>query len=117
MAVQRSYETITLVASQDLTAHQFMPVMIAGGVAITSLLARGILMTKPLAGDHMTVGYKGQMKAKAGAAINSGSQVGVTTSGFMIAVTTSAYVGFALEEVGSGDLFTGVFDFVAGQVA
>jgi len=43
MAVQRNFETITLVASQDLTAHQFMPVMIAGGVAITSLLAKGLL--------------------------------------------------------------------------
>ena len=117
MAVQRNFETLTLVASQDLTAHQFMPVMIAGGVAITSLLAKGLLQNKALAGDYITVGYKGQMKAKSGAAINSGSQLGVTTSGFLISVVTSAYVGFAMEQVGSGDLFTGIFDFVGGQIA
>ncbi len=114
MAVQRKFDTITLVASQDLTAHLFMPVTIAGGVAEDSTEARGLLQNKALFGDHITLGYKGQMKAKSGAAINSGAQVGVTTSGFMISVVTSAYVGFALTQVGSGDLFTGVFDFVAG---
>lgn len=117
MAVQRKFDTITLVSSTDLTGHQFKPVGINGLIAETSLPARGILQNKPLNGDHMTVGYKGQMKAYAGAAINSGAQVGVTTSGFMITVTGSAYVGFALTQVGSGDLFTGVFDFVTGLIA
>ena len=54
------------------------------------------------------------MKAYAGAAINSGAQVGVTTSGFLITVTTSAYVGLALESAASGDLFSFVGDFNMG---
>lgn len=117
MTVERHYETITVVASQDLTTHQFKPVDLSGGVAVTTLLAAGILTNKAYTGDHATLAYKGQMKAYAGAVINSGAQVGVTASGFMIAVTTSAYVGIALAQVASGDIFPFVGDFNMGQVA
>ncbi len=117
MAVQRVFDTITIVASADLTTHQFKPVGRDGLIAESSLAAIGLLQTKPLNGDHCTVGYKGQMKAYSGAAINSDAQVGVTTSGFLIAVTTSSYVGKALDQVASGDLFTGVFDFNMGEIA
>ncbi len=117
MSVQRDFDTQTIVASADLTGHQFKPVGLDGLIAETTLPAIGLLQTKPLNGDHCTVGYKGQMKAYSGAAINSGSQVGVTTSGFLIAVTTSAYVGKAIVQVASGDLFTGIFDFNMGQIA
>ncbi len=118
MAVQRKFDTITVVCSAaDLSAHQFMPVQLDGLIAETTLPAIGLLQNKPLNGDHMTVGYKGQMKAFAGAAINSDAQLGVTTSGFIIAVTTSAYIGKTLVQVASGDLFTGIFDFNMGQIA
>jgi hypothetical protein len=115
MAVERQFETITVTASQDLTGHQYKAVGLDGLVAATSLAAKGLARNKALSGDHLTLGYKGQMKAIAGGAINSGSQVGVTTSGFLIAVATSSYVGVALVQVASGDLFTGVFDFNMGQ--
>ena len=117
MAVERNYETLTVVASQDLTGHQFKAVGLHGGVAGATLGAVGIARTKALAGDHMTVAFKGQMKAYAGAAINSGAQVGVTASGYLITVTTSAYVGIALATAGSGDIFPFVGDFNMGQVA
>jgi hypothetical protein len=117
MAVENRYETLTIVASTDLSGHQFKPVGINGLIAETSLAAIGIARNKALNGDHLTVAYKGQMKAYAGAAINSGSQVGVTTSGFLIAVTTSAYVGIALAQVASGDIFPFVGDFNMGQIA
>ena len=114
MAVERHFETITVVASQDLTGHLFKPVGLHGGVAETTLEAMGVLRNKAYTGDHATLAYKGQMKAYAGAAINSGAQVGVTTSGFLITVTTSAYVGLALESAASGDLFSFVGDFNMG---
>jgi len=117
MAVERNYETLTVTASQDLTGHMYKPVDLAGGVAEASLAAMGILLNKAYTGDHATLAYKGQMKAYAGAAINSGAQVGVTTSGFLITVTGSAYVGIALESAGSGDIFPFVGDFIMGQVA
>ena len=117
MAVQRKFETITVVCSDDLSGHQFKPVQLDGLIAETTLPAVGLLQNKTLNGDHMTVGYKGQMKAYAGAAINSDSQLGVTTSGWIIAVTTSAYIGKTLSQVASGDLFTGIFDFNMGQIA
>ena len=117
MTVERAFDTITVVSSTDLTGHQFKAVGIDGLVAATSLAAAGILRTKPLNGDHATVAYKGQMKAFAGAAINSGAQVGVTASGFLITVTTSRYVGFALVTAGSGDIFPFVGDFNMGSVA
>ena len=117
MAVERSYDTITIVSSTDLTGHQFTAVGLDGLVAATTLAAVGILRTKPKNGDHATVAYKGQMKAYAGAAINSGNQVGVTTSGFLIAVTTSRYVGICLTTAGSGDIFPFVGDFNMGLIA
>lgn len=117
MTVERDYDTITVVASQDLTGHQFKAVDLAGGVGVTTAGAVGILRTKPETGDHATVAYKGQIKAIAGAAVASGAQVGVTASGFLITVTTSAYCGVALAAAGSGDLFPLLADFNFGRVA
>ncbi len=117
MTVERAFDTATAVASQDLTGHLYMPVGLDGLVAETSLAAVGLLRNKVITGDHLTYGFRGQMKTYAGAAINSGAQVGVTTSGFLITVTTSAYVGIALASAASGDLFPGQFDFNMGQVA
>lgn len=117
MTVENKYETLTVTASQDLTGHLFKPVGLHGGVAETSLEAMGILRNKAYTGDHATLAYKGIMKAYAGAAVNSGAQLGVTTSGFLITVTTSAYVGVAMASAGSGDLIQFVGDFTMGQVA
>lgn len=117
MTVERNYETITVTASQDLTGHMFKAVDLAGGVAATTAVAKGILRNKAYTGDHATLAYKGQMKAYAGAAIASGAQVGVTTSGFLITVTGSAYVGLALASAASGDIFPFVGDFNMGLVA
>ena len=117
MATENQYDTLTIVASTDLTGHQFKAVGLDGLVAATSLAACGILRTKPMNGDHATVAYKGQMKAIAGAAINSGSLVGVTTSGFLISVTGSAYVGVCRVTAASGDMFPFVGDFNMGRVA
>lgn len=117
MAIENRYETITVTASQDLTGHQYKAVDLSGGVGVSSLLSVGVLLNKPNTGEHATLAYKGQMKAYAGAAINSGAQVGVTASGFLITVTGSAYVGIATASAGSGDIFPFVGDFNMGRVA
>lgn len=117
MAVERDYDTITVVASQDLTGHLNKACDLSGGVAGTTALARGILKNKPNTGEHATLAYKGHIKALAGGTINSGAQVGVTASGFLIAVTTSAYVGRAMASAGSGDVFPLVGDFNMGLIA
>lgn len=123
----RNYDTVTIVASQDLSGHQYKAVGLNGLVAATSLAALGILQDKPLNGDHATLAYKGQMKGISGAAINSDALVGVTTSGFLIArsniaqvasgTTINGYVGRALVQVASGDVFTFIGDFLAGKLA
>ncbi len=117
MAIERHYDTLTVVASQDLTGHMFKAVDLSGGVAINTLLAVGVLRSKGLAGEHVTVAYKGQMKCISGGAIASGAQIGVTASGFFISVATSRYVGIALTAAGSGDIFGFVGDFNMGLIA
>ncbi|MEE8323012.1 MAG: capsid cement protein [Candidatus Bathyarchaeia archaeon] len=117
MAVERAYDTLTVVASQDLTGHQFKAVDLSGGVGVTSLLSVGILRTKAFTGDHATVAYKGQMKGISGAAINSGAHVGVTTSGFLISVASTTNVGLCLATAGSGDVFPFVGNFIADGAA
>ncbi len=118
MAVQRVFDTITVVASQDLTGHQFKAVGLHGGVGVTAALAVGILQTKPADGDHMTVAYRGHMKAISGAAINSNAPVTIAASGFLVAYTPAGSgglgaVGRCLTQAGSGDLFDLIGDFMA----
>lgn len=117
MTVQRHFETITVVASQDLSGHQYRAVGLNGLVAGTSAAAMGVQQDKPLSGDHMTLAYKGQMKAYVGAAVSSGAQLGVTASGFLITVTGSHYVGRALASASSGALVPFVGDFNMGRIA
>lgn len=117
MTVQRKFDTLTVVATQDLSAHQFKAVTLAGAVAGTTAAAMGIQQDKPRSGDHMTIGYKGQMKAYAGGAVNSGAQLGVAASGYLVTVTASAYVGVALASASSGALVPFVGDFNMGRIA
>ena len=117
MTVERNYETITVKATADLTSMQFRAITLAGIQAATTATAKGILRNKAASGDHATLIYKGQFKALAGGAVNSGAQVGVTTSGWLIAVTTSAYVGIALATAASGDMFPVLGDFNMGLIA
>jgi hypothetical protein len=117
MAIERKYETLTVVASQDLTGHLFKAVGLHGGVGATSLLSVGILRNKANTGEHATVAYAGQMKAYAGAAINSGAHVGVTASGFLISVASTTNVGLCLTTAASGDIFSFVGNFITDGAA
>lgn len=112
---------ITVRAGQDLSVAgaQFKVVTLAGTIAATPQTAIGLNQTKTQSGEHATVGVLGVMKGYAGAAINSGAALTVTTSGFLITHTPVASgsvvaVGRALVQAASGDLFKGMFNFING---
>lgn len=117
MAVQRHFETITVVASQDLTGHQFKAVGLHGGVGVSAALAAGILQNKPATGDHATLAYRGHVKALTGGAVNSNSPVTVNASGFIVAYTPAGSgglgaVGRCLTQAASGDMTDLICDFM-----
>lgn len=118
MSVHGKFESIALAAGQDLSVAgaQYKAVSIAGTIAASSAAAFGLAMNKPKSGEHLEVGYFGHLKGYAGAAINSGSAVGVTTSGFLITVTGSNAVGKCLTQAASGDLFDFLGNFVGASV-
>ena len=117
MSVQRHFETITVVASQDLTGHQFKAVGLHGGVGTTAALAAGILQNKANTNDHATLAYRGHVKALTGAAINSNAPVTVNASGFMVTYTPAGSgglgaVGRCLTQAASGDMTDFIVDFM-----
>lgn len=114
---QNKFETLTIDAGADLSAAQYKVIAIAGTIAANSTTAVGILQNKPGAsGRHATIGYAGQMKAYAGAAVTTGVRLAVTTSGYVIDATSASIdggfvVGRALAAANSGDLFPAIFNF------
>ncbi len=121
MAIQRHFETITVVASQDLSSHQYKAVGLHGGVGVTAALAAGILQQKALAGDHATLAYRGHVKVLTGAVVNSNAPITVNASGFIVAYTpaTSLTIGLGpvgrmLTQAASGDIADAIIDFMRG---
>lgn len=114
---QNKFDAVTLAAGADLSAAQHKAVAVGGTIAATSTAAFGLLQNKPAAsGRSATIGYAGQMKAYAGAAITAGATVMVTTSGFVITATSAGNVcGKALATAASGDLFPGIFNFAQAR--
>lgn len=118
MSDEGKYESLDVVAGANFTAtHQHKAVNLAGTVAGAGVTAIGLLKSKPASGEHARVGYFGIMKAYAGGAINSGSALDVANSGFIVAHAAvgsggNVPVGRALQQVASGDLFKGVFNFI-----
>lgn len=115
MTTHVRYNATTLVAGADLTAasNRFKPVTIGGTIAGSGVAAVGLLLNSANTGEHITVGYEGEMKAYAGGAITAGNGLYVNSTGFMTAAASgSLSVGVALETAASGDLFRGLFNFV-----
>lgn len=106
-------ENIPIAAGADLSAAQYKAVAIGGTIAANNGAALGILQNKPAAsGRDATVCYAGRSRYVAGAAITAGNRICVTTSGFMVAVTSSDFgVGTALATVSSGEIGEGIFNF------
>ena len=117
MAIQGKFESVTIQAGADLSAAQHKAVIVGGTISATSLLAIGLLQNKPNAsGKQAHVGYSGQMKAVAGAAISINAVLMVTTSGFIITATSAGNtIGQALVAANSGDLFHGLYNFLGAN--
>jgi hypothetical protein len=117
MATQNDFDTTAVPAGADLRGQQHKAVTAAGIIAAQTT-ALGLLQNKPNTGETATVGYSGEMKAYAGAAISAGARVTGTNSGYFIAATSGAPIVGRCGPVaaGSGDLFVGVFDFASPGV-
>lgn len=120
--------THTITAGQDLSVAgaQYKAVKLDGTIASQAATAAtaaiGLLQTKPQSGEHGAVAVLGIAKGVAGGAINSGSAIAVTTSGFLAAYTAAGSggnvpIGRALVQVASGDIFECLVNFINGGLA
>lgn len=108
-----SVRRITIKATESLTNAQYKAVDVDGTIAAANLQAAGILENHPEnSGEAMTVMVAGQMPAIASAAIAKGARVKVTTSGFIVTVSSGdGSIGKALEAAASGDTIKILADF------
>ncbi len=123
MAGQNRIVSETFQASGDLSAmqHRFVDYVGAGDV-IGHSLARGglgVLLNKPLDGEHATVALSGRVRVDAGAAITAGDFIISAASGFAAVqsfvtinagsagqfLQTRMIMGRAMETVASGSVF------------
>ena len=115
MATEGRYFETTGIAGADYsgaTAQYHAIVLATGVVAANAETATGILLNKPASGRAATIGYFGEMKYAAAAAISAGAKLTVTTSGwFTTAGSFDAVVGEAKTTVTSGSFGTGLFNF------
>lgn len=103
-------------STTDLTAAQYKAVTIGGTIAAGNTAALGLLQNKPKANEDASMRVSGRSRYRAGAAVNSGSMLMVTTSGWLIAVTSGSLpCGQAFEGVSSGSIGEGYFNFATAR--
>ncbi len=118
MATENKYRVTTLTAGEDLYASGYRYHAIAlndGKLAVNGEEASGILLNKPKSGEHLELGYDGEMTFAAGQAISAGDKLTVTTSGWFMKADSldpgDIIVGECKITVTSGSLGTGIFNF------
>lgn len=118
MAGSGKFDAIQILAGADLNASggagaQFKAVVVGGTIAANNAEALGLLQNKPKNGEDATVGYFGHMKGTAGASLSAGNRVKVTTSGYLIAVTSNDFgCGNVITAAASGATVEGLFNFI-----
>lgn len=116
MSVSGDMEVIGVVAGQDLSACQYKVVAVGGTIAAANLTSLGVLQNKPQSGEAASVAYGGHMKAYVGAAVTAGAKLKVTTSGWMITVTSNYdSAAIAMASANSGSLCEIVADFISAS--
>lgn len=87
--------------------------IISGTITPTALAAIGVLKSKGLNGNNVSVCYHGITKVAVGAAVGTaGYPLTVTTSGWFAAATSGQFVvGRSLAVAVSGDLLSAMVDF------
>ncbi len=118
MATQNVRFNTTIKAAEDLNTSAFQYHAIAlvdGKLANNGEETSGILLNKPKDGEFLSLGYVGEMKFAAGAAISAGAKLVVTTSGwFTTADSNDPILGEAKATVTSGSIGTGLFNLPTG---
>lgn len=118
MAGSGRFMSLQLTAGADLnaaggTGAQFKAIAVGGTIAANNSLTMGLLQNKPKNGEDATVGYFGHMKGTAGGTITAGGLVKVTTSGYLLAVTSNDIAcGQAITAAASGATVEGLFNFI-----
>lgn len=117
MATENVRMLASITAGEDLntSGHRYHAIALDDGkLAVNGLEAGGILVNKPKTGDGLTLGYIGEMKYAAGAAISKGARLTVATSGWFTTCASGSYfVGRSKVAVSSGSMGTGLFNFTA----
>lgn len=107
--------TVAVAAGANLTSGaQYKALVVAGTIAADNTTALGILQNRPNTGEHATVAYFGHMKAFVGGAVTAGARLKVTTSGFLVAISSGdTAVARAMKAANSGSLCEVIANFIA----
>lgn len=101
MSYEGDYETVTVEAGADLSSLQYHIINLSGTIAVSNVLAGGVLLNKPQSGEAASLAFAGQMKGKAGGTITKGAPLILTASG-TLQVGSQGVVGKALAAASSG---------------
>lgn len=113
MGYENKYRVTTVQALEDLNSHQYQAVALDDGkVANNGYEASGILINKPENGEHAEIAYDGEIKFRAGGAVNIHKPLTVSTSGYLTGAGSGDFVvGRAKATITSGSIGTGLFNF------
>lgn len=110
-------EDIAVDAGEDLNAAdegQYRAINIAGLLADNCTEAYGLLQNKPKSGEDAAVRFSGRSRFQTGGAVNSGSLLTVSASGWITASASGdAIIGRCIVGVASGGIGQGIFNFAA----
>ncbi len=125
MSESKWFQGITLRSGEDLTSvlpgagPLFKAIGVDGQIAATGSEAIGLLKYGAGSGEFIDVAWIGEVKYVAGEAIGAGERVTVTTSGYLVKISSGALaVGRNAENaVSSGAVGRGLFDFSAPPIS
>ena len=123
MAGSRKWQGLVVVSAVDLsgttpgTGPLYKAITHAGNIAGVGSGALGLLQFGAQSGAHVDVGWEGDMKYVAAAAIAAGGLLAVTTSGYLtVPVSGAGVVGRNADlAVASGEIGEGTFNFALPQ--
>lgn len=96
-------EILPITAGADLSGAQYKAVAVGGTISANNTATYGILQNKPQNGEQGSAMIAGRTRYVAGAAVSAGAKLMVTTSGYMITVTSGSLpCGTAIFAANSG---------------
>ena len=116
---QNDYRGWSMISTESMdtktagTGHLYKAVDHGGGIAANGRESIGILYSTGQSSEHIGLATDGKLKYTAGATVNTGVELTVTTSGYFIAAASGdTVVGRNLDTAAvSGGIMVGHFDF------